>query len=71
VDFGVVQETVGVTAFAEVTVTLVVEDALVDGLEETAHIELDPIGRLRGAGERANSQQGRGTQKNFLHLEIP
>src|SRR5581483_7287554 len=59
VDFRVVQEAVVVMAVAEMASLLAVENAAVNGLEETAYVELDPIGRLRGAGNHASAEEGR------------
>ena len=33
--------------------------------------QFDTIGRLSGTGQKADAEQSRGPQENFLHLEIP
>ena len=71
VDFGVAEHAVGVALVAGLAFAVVVEVDHVGGLEETADTELDPIGRERRTGHQASTEQGRGTQENFLHLEIP
>jgi len=56
VHFRVVEEAIIGVVVAEVAFRLLVENAAVNGLEETAHVELDPIGCLRSTGNHASTE---------------
>jgi len=56
VDFGIVEEAVGVMLVAEIAFAVVVEIHHVGFLEEAADAELDPIGRERRAGNDASTE---------------
>ncbi len=57
---------------AEFALAVVVKrDAELVRTHKATKAQFDTIGRRRGTGQKADTEQGRGPQENFFHLEIP